>query len=165
MDREGWLADVASPEFYPYDPMSWGLLDNGRRERIRTAFLTVEKAETLAAKGQQLANVRWLKANLAFFLQLDTVSRKLQPAYQLRNRWLLGQVSGSQLEAESTAAAKDLSEAPLRELFDTYSQRVRSQGERGVLSSLNQRVWLQYRELEKFLETKPGAPALRRQKD
>lgn len=165
MDREGWLADVASPEFYPYDPMSWGLLDNGRRERIRTAFLTVEKAESLVPKGPPLANVRWLKANLAFFLQLDTVSRKLQPAYQLRNRWLLGQVSGSQFEAESIAAAKTLSETPLRELFDTYAQRTRSQGERGVLSSLNQRVWLQYRELEKFLETTPGAPALRRQKD
>ena len=43
--------------------------------------------------------------------------------------------------------------APIEELFKTYAKRVRSKGELGVLSALNQKLWLQYKELKDFLET------------
>ena len=37
-------------------------------------------------------------------------------------------------------------------LFETYASRVRSRGEQGVLSALNQKLWLQYEELADFLD-------------
>lgn len=44
--------------------------------------------------------------------------------------------------------------APVKEMFDTYMERVHSRGELGVLSSLNQRVWREYNDLKIYLENK-----------
>jgi hypothetical protein len=44
--------------------------------------------------------------------------------------------------------------APIKELFDTFSSSVRSKGELGELSSINQKLWREYLELQKFLEEK-----------
>jgi hypothetical protein len=151
MDREGWLNGVASPEFYPYDPRSWGRLNDAQRDRFRSALATIEKVREETPQGQQQANLRWLADNLEFFLQLDEVSRNLQPAYCLRDQWFAGPIAKDRLQAEVAAAKKTLDEAPIQQLFETYARRVRSQGERGVLSSLNQRLWLQYRDLDQFL--------------
>lgn len=151
MDREGWLGGVGSPEFYPYDPCGWGMLSDLQRERIQGALAQIEKVRQQTSQGPQQANLQWLADNLRFFLQLDEVGRKMQPAYRLRERWLTGQIDKERLPAEAAAAAKTLGEAPIRQLFETFVRRVRSQGERGVLSSLNQRLWLQYRDLEQFL--------------
>ena len=43
--------------------------------------------------------------------------------------------------------------APIEALFRTFARRVRSRGELGEMSSLNQKLWLQYRELDKFLSS------------
>ena len=45
-----------------------------------------------------------------------------------------------------------LHEAPMEKLFLTFASRVRSRGELGELSSLNQRVWGEYLLLKEFLE-------------
>lgn len=52
---------------------------------------------------------------------------------------------------EVFASRESLANAPLEKLFKCYARRARSKGELGELSSLNQRLWLAYRELEKFL--------------
>jgi hypothetical protein len=65
--------------------------------------------------------------------------------------------------SKATEARKSLDAAPIRELFETDASRVRSRGELGVLSSLNQRVWLQYKELDRFLsETGSGSRGARK---
>ena len=92
-------------------------------------------------------NLYWLAANLRFTLLLDEVGRRIEPAYTLKNRWLTGQVAPDQLAAEKKAALAELKAAPIAELFETYASRVRSRGEQGVLSALNQKLWLQYKEL------------------
>ena len=56
-----------------------------------------------------------------------------------------------QLTREKQAALVELKAAPVSRLFEAYAGRVRSRGEQGVLSSLNQKLWLQYRELAEFL--------------
>lgn len=158
MDGEGWLSGVSSPEFYPYDPYTWGMLGDKQRERIGTALVTVEQVRQETSHEQYKANLQWLADNMRFFLQLEEVGRKMQPAFLLRNRWLTGQVGDDVLaesfglQAELAAAHKPFDETPLRELFETYARRVRSRGELGILSSLNQRLWLQYRELRRFLD-------------
>jgi hypothetical protein len=151
MDREGWLRGAASPEFYPYSP-SWGMLNDGQRERIRGALATIETVKENTAQAEQKTRLQWLADNLRFFLQLEDVGRKMQPAYDLQSRWFAGQVAEDRLQAEVAAARKMLDEAPVRQLFETYASRVRSRGELGVLSSMNQRLWLQYRELGRFLD-------------
>ena len=152
MDREGWLNGVSSPEFYPYDPYTWGMLGDEQRERIRTVLGTVEQVRKETGQEQYKANLQWLADNLRFFLQLEEVGRKMQPAMGFRNSRLTGQVGDDVLQTQLAAARKSLDEAPLRELFETYARRIRSRGELGILSSLNQRLWLQYRELRRFLD-------------
>lgn len=49
-------------------------------------------------------------------------------------------------------ALQSLESAPLEEMFTTYASAVRSRGELGVLSSLNQRLWGEYLLLKQFLE-------------
>ena len=44
--------------------------------------------------------------------------------------------------------------APVKDMFETYMQRIHSRGELGVLSSLNQRLWREYNDLKYYLETK-----------
>jgi len=81
------------------------------------------------------------------------VSRKIEPAYDLKNRLLLGQIDPKQLAPDKERARVALEAAPIEELFKTYAERVRSRGEMGVLSSLNQKLWLQYKELKRFLNS------------
>ena len=65
---------------------------------------------------------------------------------------MLGEVEGDALAEQAQAAHRELASAPTEELFRTFARRVRSRGELGQLSSLNQKLWLQYRELEQFLQ-------------
>ena len=60
-------------------------------------------------------------------------------------------INGSQ---EYMDAYRLLVSAPVKEMFDTYMERVHSRGELGVLSSLNQRVWREYNDLKIYLENK-----------
>ena len=99
----------------------------------------------------------WLLANLEFTLLLDEVGQRLEPAYRLRERWLRGEIGTVELAHEVAAAREALAQAPIEALFRTYARRVRSRGEPGVLSALNQKLWLQYRELNRLLAG-PGSP-------
>lgn len=114
-DIEGWFEGMKSPEYLPYDP-SWGRIAKDLRPRIE------EGAKAIPA---------WRST-----LLLDDVSAALEPAWNLRDQTRLGK---SVTHAQIGAAAAALDRAPIRELFETYSRRLRSPGELGVLSSLNQR--------------------------
>ena len=62
-------------------------------------------------------------------------------------------VAASSFE-EYEEAYRSLMAAPVKDMFETYMQRVHSRGELGVLSSLNQRLWREYNDLKSYLETK-----------
>ena len=151
MDREGWLNVPNSPEYFPYNPQ-WGRINEELESRLQDLLSTLASLRSETSDASHGANLDWLTANLKFTLLLDEVSRRIEPAYDLKNRWLTGQVAPDQRPSQAKAALAQLQAAPLEELFTTYAARVRSPGERGVLCSLNQRLWLQYQELLDFLE-------------
>jgi hypothetical protein len=112
----------------------------------------LEVAEKLAGNARDAGhrdNLRWFQSTLLFTLLLDRVSAAIEPAYRLKEESQHAGVAAP-LVAESRRV---LESAPIEALFRTYAGRVRSTGELGVLSSLNQRLWLQYAELKQFLAT------------
>jgi hypothetical protein len=96
-------------------------------------------------------NLQWLMANFQVTVYLDRISRKMARAYNMKNQMLTGEIKMSNLDALKLARA-ELHQAPIEPLFRTYAGRVRSQGERGVLCSLNRKLYLQYKELDEFLQ-------------
>lgn len=110
-----------------------------------------EKLKAQAKAAEQKANLSWLSANLQFTLLLDEIGRKIEAAYERKDRRLTGKADPTNLSPDIKRARADLDSAPIQELFKTYTANVGSRGELGVLSSLNQKLWLQYRELKEFL--------------
>ena len=102
---------------------------------------------------QYRSNLDWLADNFKFTLLLDEVSRKIEPAYKLKDLYFEGELTGNELARQALASLQALTSAPIEELFRTFARRVRSRGELGELSSMNQKLWLQYQELERFLST------------
>ncbi|HWQ52938.1 MAG TPA: hypothetical protein VN442_04585 [Bryobacteraceae bacterium] len=143
MEEESWFSVLSSPVYHPYHP-NWGRMKPELRRKVADALETVERLEPSA-------NLHSLAAGLRFTLQLDDVSAAMEPAYALKEKTTLGKAA----PAEYAAARKALAAAPMEALFRTYTGRVRSRGELGVLSSLNQRVWTQYAELQAFLARGP----------
>ena len=156
-DKEQSLA-AYSPEYYPYDP-SWGRLKPELRARLTADGAKLGKLTEQIKDANQRANLDWLKANFEFTLLLDEVSQDLEPAYVLKDRWLAELDGAATLATETAAARKALSEAPIEKLFRTYAGRVRSRGELGELSSINQKLGLEYRELKQFLDQLPDGQA------
>ena len=150
MDRGQTLA-TASPEYFPYDP-NWGRLNPGLRAQVAADLDELKRLRDATQEMHHRANLDWLVANFEFTLLLDEVSRQIEPAYRLKERWLRGETDPAKFPAEITAAKEALDVAPIQTLFRAYTRRVRSKGELGELSSLNQRVWLEYRELRTFLD-------------
>ena len=151
LDREQAI-NTASPEFFPYDP-SWGRLSPALSNRLSAHLKEVRDLAMSAKDKGQRSNLGWLADNFEFTLLLDEVSSDLEPAYRLKEKWLTGRIEKGKLEREAAQARDRLRQAPLEALFRTFARRTRSKGELGELSSLNQRVWLQYRELEAMLAT------------
>lgn len=145
MDRGQWYSPVESPEYYPYAPY-WGRLSDDLLQKTR-AVLQIEINPALLS-AQQKKNLQWLRDQMRFALYLDEFGRKIEPLYALRNHRFTG-------KSDTIGLAKTMKEfrsAPVESLITVYGRCVRSRGQQGVLSSINQRVWLQYRELEKFLQ-------------
>jgi hypothetical protein len=139
-----------SPEYFPYHP-GWGRLKPEVRAQLTNDVAELGRlAAQVDAPGHR-SNLDWLLANFEFTLLLDETGRQLEPAYRLRNEWLTGMTDPAALPGLVAGARKALDAAPLERLFHTFARRVRSRGELGELSSLNQRLWLQYRELDRFL--------------
>lgn len=157
MDIERWLDPPNSEEYFPYNPR-WGRVDEKLRQRLAEVIELTEQLQEAAKTAEHQTNLSWLRANLRFTLLLDEVGRKIEPAYELKNRWLSGKVDPAQLGPEVKRVKADLDAASIRELFTMYAANASSRGELGVLSSLNQKLWLQCRELKEFLDS-PDAQA------
>lgn len=156
-EHEQQLGSVRSAEYYAYDP-SWGRVSPDLADKLKNAIGLIQRLEkSLPATAPQRTNLEWLADNFRFTLQLDEVGRKIEPAYVLKYKSFLGPAETGTRLAEAIAARQELEAAPMKELFQTYARRVRSRGELGELSSLNQKLWLQYRELDQFLKD-AGAP-------
>ncbi|MBX9812747.1 MAG: hypothetical protein K2Y16_14215 [Burkholderiales bacterium] len=149
MDKEHWFAALTSPEYLPYDP-AWGRLNEAFHERYKERALVVGRLREKAPSAKFRDNLAWLDGVLKGVLLLDEVSAALTPAYHLREQWLLNGTNALS-SMEITKAKKTLESAPVEDLFKVYASRVRSRGELGVLSSMNQKLWLQYLELKDFL--------------
>ncbi len=152
IDIEGRLDPPDSPEYFPYNP-HWGRIDDPLRRQLSELIKLISQLRETATVTDHQANLAWLRSRLQFTLLLDEVGRKIEPAYELKNRQLLGEVEQSDLGRQAAQAKADLDAAPVRELLQAYAANVRSRGELGVLSALHQKLWLQYYELAKFLTT------------
>ena len=150
-DEEGWLRGTGSPEYFIYTP-EWGRLDPATRDRIAQLLARIDTVRGQTADTLHRAKLAWFAADLRFTLLLDVVGRKLEPAALLRKQLLTGAASdASEIAGSLRRAQKSLAEAPLEDLFRVYASRVRSRGELGVLSSMNQKLYNEYRELMKFI--------------
>lgn len=150
IDIEGRLDAPDSPEYFPYNP-HWGRIDDPLRRQLSELIELIAQLREEATEAHHQVNLEWLRSRLQFTLLLDEVGRKIEPAYELKNRWLLGEVEPADLGREAAQAKAGLDAAPVRELLQTYAANIGSRGDLGVLSALHQKLWLQYRDLEKFL--------------
>lgn len=141
------LSNLSSPEFFPYEP-GFGRMPKALADKARADLGLLNRIKGQTPSRQHRTNLDWLADNLRFALLLDEVGRRIEPAYRLKERQILGEVTGPELAQQAAAARRDLLQAPIKELFTTYARRVRSRGELGELSALNQKLWLEYRELE-----------------
>jgi hypothetical protein len=144
---------AGSPEFYPYDP-GWGRLDPAARPRIQAIAGELRQLAGEGMDPRARTALDDLAAECEFVLLLDEVGRGLEPARMLKDRRLLGVAV---TESERRAAEARLLGAPVERLFHAYARRVRSRGEMGVLSSLNQKLGQEYRELRTSVQSRPGA--------
>ncbi|MBN2091322.1 hypothetical protein JW964_17050, partial [candidate division KSB1 bacterium] len=71
----------------------------------------------------------------------------------LREEVLTGMSQVIVSEQQKKSALEILKKAPIKDLFETFCKRLRSRGELGVLSSMNQRLWREYWLLMEFLQT------------
>jgi len=152
-EKENQLGLLDSPEFYPYTPNWWGRVAPDLSATLSDAVTLIDRIKARTKSKQYLANLDWLADNFRFTLLLDEVGRKLEPAYKLKARHLRGEVTGDELKKQAGLARRELAAAPVEEMFRAFARRVRSRGELGELSSLNQKVWLQYLELAGFLKS------------
>ncbi len=151
-DREGWFRAASSPEYYAYTPF-WGRLDSVARGRLEMIIRRLQGVADRTTDPRHLRDLQWYIADHRFMLLLDAVGRKLEPAYQLRIRMhAAGEYRPPAVEHVRHARA-ELDAAPIRELFSVYASRVRSRGELGVLSSLNQKLYSEYTDLLRFIAT------------
>jgi hypothetical protein len=150
LDEEMWLRNASSPEYYAYTP-DWGRLDSTDNGRIRNLVGLIESARNRTSGKTNVRNLDWFKANLEFALLLDEVGVKLEPAYMLRKRFYDASFNLKAERERIRFARESLNEAPLKRLFEVFASRVRSRGELGELSSLNQKLFNEYKGLERFL--------------
>lgn len=143
MDIKQTHGSVFSPEFYAFNPYC-GRLDKANRELREDLVTRLDRLAAETSGERQDALIR-MRNMFRFELLLDTVSEAMIPAYEI---W---KAPSKYTIEECRAAYAALDSAPVEEMFETYTARVNSRGELGVLSSLNQRVWSMYIGLKEYL--------------
>jgi len=150
MDRDQWLNPPESPEYYPYEPQ-WGRITPELETRLLDLQAKCKTFHSESIGEDQKENLAWLMSQISFTLILDKVGRSMERAYWLKELWFAQNIRSINLQEEIKQSLNELNKAPLQDLFDTFKGRKLSRGELGVLSSVNQKLWLQYKELESFL--------------
>jgi hypothetical protein len=92
---------------------------------------------------------------LDFLLQLDNVSAAMAPAAALRTSTTLS-ATGVPPHDECQTARVAFDGGPYQAMFEAYVGRVRSRGELGVLSAINQKLWRYNLILAKWLNANCG---------
>lgn len=150
MDMQQMHSNVSSPEYFAFSP-HWGLLDE-QNVKLREALILTAGQILKETEGAQRESLQRFIAMFRFELLLGEVDKAMMPAFLLKKNDRQTGKNSSFQDYEETYRV--LMSAPIREMFDTYMERIHSRGELGVLSSLNQRVWREYQELKSYLETK-----------
>lgn len=152
-DTENWYCGKTE-EYYAYTPQ-WGRLNDGTRKKL--AVISEKIDNTIKAEDDKRfkENLNWLRSKIVINLLLDETGRALEPAWLLRSRYAAGDIKPGSEEIGN--ALRMLESAPVKELFETFASAVRSKGEMGELSSMNQKLWREYLELQKFLKQLSGA--------
>ena len=151
LDISSVLNSIQSPVYYPYTP-AWGRLDKKKEEVCSRIIAIIDNCIANEKEEIIISNLKWLKACFEFTLLLNEVSVSMEPAWELRNMNLI-ESNNSRLTKQNIENAKrSLTNAPIKEMIKVFASKVRSRGELGELSSINQRVWTEYQLLNEFLE-------------
>eukprot|EP01043_Picozoa_sp_COSAG02_P055904 COSAG02_NODE_6553_length_3500_cov_1.405763_3_plen_98_part_00 len=77
-----------------------------------------------------------------FVLRLHDVGMTMSPVAELRATAIVGDASSDTTVVKNCSAAMaEFSSAPFEGLFSVFTARVRSRGELGMLSAINQKLW------------------------
>ena len=128
-----------SPEYYPYEP-GWGRLSPELRKAVNEFLNSVTPLRNAETNQECRSNLEYLENTLQGALLLEQVGNSLAPAYTLRQKLLMGSVNEPDKDRLIGEALMALNQAPMRELTAVYGRRIRSQGDRGILSSINQKL-------------------------
>ncbi|MFS8616393.1 MAG: hypothetical protein FWJ85_06180 [Solitalea sp.] len=148
-DTSGWRNQLVSPEYFAYTP-AWGRMNEKAEAKTIELIEAIDRILPSVGDKRHRENLEWFRNTFAFEHLLHRVGKHIEPAYQLKNKVLLekGRVNRRELEE----AQRAFGQAPVRELFDVFASKVRSRGELGELSALNQKLWVEYLALKDFLE-------------
>ncbi len=138
----------ASPEFYAYTP-KWGRLNPEAAFKYRYISDKIDKLRADSRNEIILKNLQWYKSKLSCTLLLNEIGKRMEPGWEIRVRYLSYK---EKPDRDKLANALQLiRDAPIKEFFNTYRSSVRSRGEMGELSSMNQKLWHEYQALQAFL--------------
>lgn len=150
LDISSALNSIQSPVYYSYNP-AWGRLDKQQEEECHRLISIIDDCLDDEKEGIKISNLNWLRACFEFTLLFDDVSASMLPAWELRNSYLM-EPNNSLLTKQNLGNAKrSLTNAPIEKMLKVFASKVRSRGELGELSSINQRVWREYQLLDDFL--------------
>jgi hypothetical protein len=150
MDTAKWRNDLASAEYFAYTPR-WGRMNNECINKTKNIVEQLKKAIAATPNEKYSHNLKWFCSTFQFELLLDKVGRDIEPAYRLKNKYIQSGKS-SFTQTELADARNRFTQAPVKELFTTFAAKVSSRGELGELSSINQRLWSEYQEIQRFLK-------------
>jgi len=149
-----WLTHLSS-EFEPYDT-GVGRMTSIQRGKVGTTRDVVGELYRTAANPTHKDSLHALLNTLDFLLQLDNVSAAMAPAAALRTSTTLS-ATGVPPHDECQTARVAFDGGPYQAMFEAYVGRVRSRGELGVLSAINQKLWRYNLILAKWLNENCGA--------
>lgn len=150
MDTARYRQGISSPEYFGYTP-KWGRMNETCIGKTKTIISYID--EVLASESNPVyrKNIEWYRQTFVFELLLDEAGRCMEPAFILENKYL--QFGKNAVDSVALINALVLfKKTPIEQLFKTFESKVASRGELGELSSLNQKLWMEYLLLQSFLK-------------
>jgi hypothetical protein len=151
LDLSGLLNSIQSPVYYAYTP-AWGRLGAKEEDACLRIIGIIDDCIDNETEEILISNLNWLRSCFEFTLLLHEVSLSMQPSWDLRKAYLIDPSKIHLSEEKMKEAKRILTNAPVEDLLKVFASRVRSRGELGELSSLNQRVWREFQLLNEFME-------------
>ena len=151
LDTTGILRSIGSPEFFAYQP-SWGRLNAVQVDECNRMIGLIRECISNEKEAKMGSNLNWFKSCFEFTLLLNEVGIDMEPAWNLRDAYLTGMGKDLYTKEQIGQAKNTLKKAPVEKMITVFASRVRSRGELGELSSINQKVWGEYQQLNAFLK-------------